>query len=79
MLEILNNINQYLYHKIEETDPILLELEAYAKEHKVPIITKEVAEYLKMMLQIKNAIMPWKLERQLATPVSILLDKLQVN
>ena len=31
MLEILNNINQYLYHKIEETDPILLELEAYAK------------------------------------------------
>lgn len=54
MLEVLNNINQYLYHKIEESDPILLELEAYAKEHKVPIITKEVAEYLKMMLKIKK-------------------------
>lgn len=54
MLEVLNPINQYLYTKIEEKDPILLELEAYAQQHKVPIVTKEVAEYLKMMLQLKK-------------------------
>src|SRR3712207_2836166 len=54
MLEILNPINQYLYTKIEEKNPILLELEEYARQHKVPIITKEVAEYLKMMLQLKK-------------------------
>lgn len=54
MLEVLNPINQYLYDKIEEKDSILLELEQYAAEHNVPIITKEVAEYLKMMLRLKK-------------------------
>src|SRR3712207_7822440 len=54
MLEVLNPINQYLYDKIEEKDSILLELEQYAAEHNIPIITKEVAEYLKMMLQLKK-------------------------
>lgn len=54
MIEALSEINEYLYQKIKEKDPLLLELEAYAKEHNVPIISKEVAEFLKMLLKIKK-------------------------
>lgn len=54
MIEALSEINQYLYSKIKENDPLLLSLEEYAKEYSVPIITKEVAEFLKMLLRIKK-------------------------
>lgn len=53
MIEALSEINQYLYSKIQEKDSLLLELENYAKENNVPIVTKEVAEFLKMLLKIK--------------------------
>lgn len=54
MIEALSEINQYLYSKIKEKDPLLLSLEDYAKEYKIPIITKEVAEFLKILLKIKK-------------------------
>lgn len=54
MIQELSKINEYVYSKIKEKDPILLILEEEAKEKKVPIITKEVAEFLKMLLSIKK-------------------------
>lgn len=47
MLDELKEANSYIIDKIVEKDPVILEMEAYAEEHRVPIITKEVAEYLK--------------------------------
>lgn len=47
MLDELKEANSYIIDKIVEKDPVILEMETYAEEHRVPIITKEVAEYLK--------------------------------
>lgn len=47
MLEELKEANKYITDKIKEKDQLILEMEDYAKEHNVPIVTKEVAEYLK--------------------------------
>lgn len=47
MLNELKDANKYIVEKIKENDQHILEMEAYAREHNVPIITKEVAEYLK--------------------------------
>lgn len=51
MLDELKNANLYITNKIKETDPLILELEEFAKENNVPIVTKEVAEYLKFMVR----------------------------
>lgn len=51
MLDELKEANAYIVGKIKEKDPIILEMEAYAEEHNVPIVTKEVAEYLKFMVK----------------------------
>lgn len=50
MLEELECANKYIIGKIKENDKLLLELEKYAEENSVPIVTKEVAEYLKFIL-----------------------------
>ncbi|QNM15538.1 O-methyltransferase [Fusobacterium hominis] len=56
MLEELKDANKYITDKIIETDKLILEMEDYAQEHNVPIVTKEVAEYLKFIVQDKNIV-----------------------
>lgn len=57
MLEELKKANEYIAGKIKEKDELILEMEAYAQEYNVPIVTKEVAEYLRFLVssyKIKN-------------------------
>lgn len=59
MLEELKEANQYIVSKIKEEDKLILEMEEFAKIHNVPIITKEIAEYIKFLLdddRIKNVL-----------------------
>lgn len=56
MLEELKDANKYITDKIIETNKLILEMEDYAQEHNVPIVTKEVAEYLKFIVQDKNIV-----------------------
>ena len=51
MIDDLIKANEYVISKIKENDEVILEMEEYAKEHNVPIVTKEVAEYLKFMIK----------------------------
>lgn len=51
MLDELKEANKYIINKIKENDQHILEMEAYAKEYNIPIITKEVAEYLKFTVK----------------------------
>lgn len=55
MLEELKEANEYIIGKIKEKDQLVLEMEEYAREHNVPIVTKEVAEYLKFMIDINKS------------------------
>ena len=50
MIDNIEKANEYVISKIIEKDSLILEMEDYAKEHNVPIVTKEVAEYLKFMI-----------------------------
>ncbi len=50
MIENLKEANNYVISKIDETNEVILEMERYALEHNVPIVTKEVAEYLKFLV-----------------------------
>jgi len=50
LIDNIEKANKYVISKIIEKDSIILEMEDYAKEHNVPIVTKEVAEYLKFMI-----------------------------
>ncbi|MBC2851633.1 O-methyltransferase [Cetobacterium sp. 8H] len=54
MLDELKDANEYIVSKIKETDTLILEMEAFALEHNVPIVTKEVAEYLKFLVESHN-------------------------
>lgn len=54
MLEELREANEYIISKIRENDELVLEMEKYAEEHNVPIVTKEVAEYLKFIVRSNN-------------------------
>ena len=59
MLEELKEANEYIVGKIQEADKLILEMEAFAREHNVPIVTKEVAKYLEFTLRtykIKNVL-----------------------
>ena len=44
----------YLESFIKETDPLILEMENYAKEHNVPILYKDSAEFLEQLICIVN-------------------------
>lgn len=55
MLEELKEANGYVTGKIKEKDEFILELEKYAAENNVPIVTKEVAEYLKFMVDMNKS------------------------
>lgn len=52
MLDELKSANEYVVSKIKETDELILEMEKFAEENNVPIVTKEVAEYIKFMLEM---------------------------
>ena len=57
MLEELKDANSYIIGKIEEKDSLILEMEDFAHENNVPIVTKEVVEYLKFIVKthkVKN-------------------------
>jgi predicted O-methyltransferase YrrM len=57
MLEELKDANSYIIGKIEEKDSLILEMEDFAHKNNVPIVTKEVAEYLKFIVKtykVKN-------------------------
>lgn len=54
MLEELREANEYIISKIKKNDELILEMEKYAEEHNVPIVTKEVAEYLKFIVRSNN-------------------------
>lgn len=54
MLEELREANEYIISKIKENDELVLEMEKYAEKHNVPIVTKEVAEYLKFIVRSNN-------------------------
>ncbi|MGL5377518.1 MAG: O-methyltransferase [Cetobacterium sp.] len=54
MLDELKDANSYVINKIEEKDPLILEMEAFALENNVPIITKEVAKYLEFLVSSHN-------------------------
>ena len=54
MLEELREANDYIIGKIKETDPVILEMEKFAVEDNVPIVTKEVAKYLEFMVDINE-------------------------
>ncbi len=55
MLEELKQANEYIVSKIVENDQLILEMEEYASEHNVPIVTKEVAKYLEFMVDINRS------------------------
>jgi len=55
MLEELREANSYITSKIKETDSVILEMEKFAQEQNVPIVTKEVAEYLKFMVKMNKS------------------------
>jgi len=54
MLDELKGANEYIVSKIEEKDTLILEMEAFALEHNVPIVTKEVAKYLEFLVSSHN-------------------------
>lgn len=54
MLDELKDANEYIISKIVEKNPVILEMEAFAEEHNVPIVTKEVAKYLEFMVDINE-------------------------
>lgn len=54
MLDELKSANEYIIGKIKEGNPVILEMEAFAEEHNVPIVTKEVAKYLEFMVDINE-------------------------
>lgn len=55
MLEELKEANKYVISKIKEKNELILEMEEFAKKNNVPIITKEVAEYLKFMVDMNKS------------------------
>ena len=51
---ILENQLEYLSSFRIKTDSLIEEMEAYAKEHNVPILSWQSAEFLEQLIQIKN-------------------------
>ncbi len=45
---------KYLEKFLKEDDPLILEMEDYAKKNKVPILSKDSAEFLEQLIRIVN-------------------------
>ncbi|HYL63189.1 MAG TPA: O-methyltransferase [Candidatus Methylomirabilis sp.] len=52
---IQDDVEQYLYDLLPERDAVLVEMEKYAEEHRVPIIGPAVARLLFLMAQTSGA------------------------
>jgi caffeoyl-CoA O-methyltransferase len=52
---IQDDVEQYLYELLPERDPVISEMEAYAAEHRVPIIGPAVARLLSLFAQVSGA------------------------
>ena len=51
---IVNNVvEDYIRETLKDTEGLLKELEIYAEENSVPIVHKEVADLLKVLLKFK--------------------------
>ena len=52
---IQDDVEEYLYALLPERDPVVNEMEAYAAEHRVPIIGPAVARLLALFVQVSGA------------------------
>ena len=52
---IQDDVEQYLYELLPERDAVISEMEAYAAEHRVPIIGPAVARLLALFAQVSGA------------------------
>jgi len=52
---IQDDVEEYLYKLLPERDPVVAEMEAYAEEHRVPIVGPAVARMLSLLVQISGA------------------------
>jgi caffeoyl-CoA O-methyltransferase len=52
---IQDDVEQYLYELLPERDSVISEMEAYAAEHRVPIIGPAVARLLSLFTQVSGA------------------------
>ena len=52
---IQDDVEQYLYELLPERDAVILEMEKYAEDHRVPIIGPAVARLLSLFAQTLNA------------------------
>jgi predicted O-methyltransferase YrrM len=49
------DIDKYIYELLPDRDPVVSEIEAYAAEHRVPIIGPAVARLLTLLVQVSGA------------------------
>lgn len=49
------DVDKYIYDLLPERDPVVNEIEAYADEHRVPIIGPAVARLLTLLVQVSGA------------------------
>jgi caffeoyl-CoA O-methyltransferase len=49
------DVDKYIYDLLPERDPVVQEIEAYAAEHRVPIIGPAVARLLMLLVQVSGA------------------------
>jgi caffeoyl-CoA O-methyltransferase len=49
------DVDEYIYDLLPERDPVVSEIEAYADEHRVPIIGPAVARLLTLLVQVSGA------------------------
>ncbi len=52
---IHDDVEEYLYKLLPERDAVVSEMEAYAQEHRVPIIGPAVARLLALLVQVSGA------------------------
>ena len=52
---IQDDVEEYLYKLLPERDAVVSEMEAYAEEHRVPIIGPAVARLLALLVQVSGA------------------------
>jgi len=52
---IQDDVEQYLYELLPERDAVIVEMERYADEHRVPIIGPAVARLLSLLAQVSRA------------------------
>ena len=50
------DVDKYIYDLLPARDPVVQEIEAYAEEHRVPIIGPAVARLLTLLVQVSGAV-----------------------